>query len=139
MGNGAEQHTAPPGNGGPIATRGPARVAPRVSGRRSERRDAFACRVTGDELRCLVAALPDGDVLPGGPRGYAVNARPTAPGAEAAGTDLATLDSWVIAHRGQLRTARFRSSTRARPGRRRDPAPSSPRRFYLVPSEAKSA
>jgi hypothetical protein len=95
--------------------------------------------VTDDELRSLIAALPDGDGLPGVPRGYAVKARPTAPGAEAAGTDLEALDAWVIAHRGLLRIGRVRSSTGARPGHRVEPPPSGPQRFYLVPLDALSA
>jgi hypothetical protein len=94
--------------------------------------------VTDAELRSLVAALPDGDGLPGVPRAYAVKARPTAPRAEAAGTDLETLDAWVIAHGGQLRTARVRSSTGGRPGHRVDRPPSGPQRFYLVPLDALS-
>jgi hypothetical protein len=94
--------------------------------------------VTDDELRSLVAALPDGDGLLGVPRGYAVKARPTAAGAEATGTDLQTLDTWVIANRGQLRTGRVRSSTGAGPGRRVHPPPSGPQRFYLVPLDALS-
>jgi hypothetical protein len=92
--------------------------------------------VTDDELRSLIAALPDGDGLLGAPRGHAVEARPTALAAEAAGTDLATLDQWVVACRGQLRTGRVRSSTGARPGRRTDPPPSAPQRFYLPSPDA---
>jgi hypothetical protein len=100
---------------------------------------AYACGVTADELRSLVAALPDGDGLLRVPRGYAVRARPTALGAAAAGTDLQTLDAWVIARRGQLRTARVRASTGSRRGRRADPPPAAPQRFYIVPSDALSA
>ena len=98
----------------------------------------YACQVTDAEVRSLVASLPDGDGLLGVPRGYVVKARPTALSAETAGTDLATLDAWVIARRGQLRTHRVRSSAGARPGRRTDPPPSGPQRFYLVPVDALS-
>jgi hypothetical protein len=81
--------------------------------------------VTDDELRTLVAALPDGDGLLRVPRGYAVRARPSALAAEAAGTDLPTLDAWVIAQRGQLRTSacarRREHSPVAGPSRRRRP------------------
>jgi hypothetical protein len=94
--------------------------------------------VTDDELRSLVAALPDGDGLLRVPRGYAVRARPSVLAVEAAGTDLPTLDAWVIAQRGQLRTARVRSSAGSQPGRRAEP-PTAPQRFYLVPSKALSA
>jgi hypothetical protein len=94
--------------------------------------------VTDAELRSLVAGLPDGDGLLGVPRGYAVKARPTARAAEAAGTDLATLDAWVTARRGQLRTNRVRSPAGARPGRRTDPPPSGPQRFSVVPFDALS-
>ncbi|HEY7621841.1 MAG TPA: hypothetical protein VH834_18845 [Solirubrobacteraceae bacterium] len=92
--------------------------------------------MTDDDLRALVAALPDAEVQLHVPRGYAVKARPTAPGAEAAGTDLEALDAWVIAQRGQLRTARVRSSTGSRPGHRAEPPPAAPQRFYVVPAEA---
>jgi hypothetical protein len=95
--------------------------------------------VTDDELRSLVAALPDGGGLLRVPRGYAVRARPTALGAEAAGTDLETLDAWVIARRGQLRTARVPSATAQRPGHRTPSPPSAPQRFYVVPVDALSA
>jgi hypothetical protein len=95
--------------------------------------------MTEDELRTLVAGLPDGDGLRRVPRGYAVRARPSALAAGAAGTDLPALDAWVIAQRGQLRTARVRSSTGSQPGRRAEPPPAAPQRFYLVPSEALSA
>jgi hypothetical protein len=95
--------------------------------------------VTDDELRTLVAGLPDGERLLRVPRGYAVKARPTALAADAAGTDLATLDAWVIARSGQLRTARVGSSAGSRPGHRAQPPPAAPQRFYLVPSDALSA
>jgi hypothetical protein len=95
--------------------------------------------VTDDELRSLVAGLPDGDGLLRVPRGYAVKARPTSSGAEAAGTDLETLDAWVIAQRGQLRTARVPSAAAQRPGHRSPRPPSAPQRFYVVPVDALSA
>jgi hypothetical protein len=95
--------------------------------------------VTDDDLRALVAGLPDGDGLLRVPRGYAVKARPTARGAAAAGTDLETLDAWVIARRGQLRTERVPSASAPRPGHRAPRPPSAPQRFYVVPVDALSA
>ena len=94
--------------------------------------------MTDDKLRFLVAALPDGDGLLQVPRGYAVKARPTAPGAEAAGTDLEWLDAWVIARRGQLRRARVPSASAQRSGHRTRRPPSAPQRFYVVPVDALS-
>ena len=95
--------------------------------------------MTDDELRAIVAALPDGDGLLPVPRGYAIRARPSTLAAEAAGTDLETLDAWVIAQRGQLRTARVRSSTGSHRGHRAEPPPAAPQRFYVVPVDALSA
>ena len=100
---------------------------------------AYACQVNDDKFRTLVAGLPDGEGLLRVPRGYAVRARPTALDAEAAGTDLQTLDAWVVAQRGQLRTARVRSLAGSRPGRRAAPPPAGPQRFYLVPVDVLSA
>jgi hypothetical protein len=94
--------------------------------------------VTDEDSRDLVAALPDGDGLLRVPRGYAVKARPGARAAEAAGTDLQALDAWVLAHGGQLRTARVRSSAGARPGHRTESPPAGPQRFYLIPADALS-
>jgi hypothetical protein len=94
--------------------------------------------MTDDELRDLIAGLPDGEGLMRVPRGYAVRARPSARGAEAAGTDLEALDGWVLAQQGELRTARVRSSAGSRPGRRTEPPPTAPQRFYLVPVDALS-
>jgi hypothetical protein len=95
--------------------------------------------VTDDDLRTLVAELPDAEILLRVPRGYTVKARPTALDAEAAGADLDDLDAWVIGQRGQLRTARVRSSTGSRPGHRAEPPPAAPQRFYLLPPDALSA
>jgi hypothetical protein len=95
--------------------------------------------VTDDELRALVDGLPDAEVLLRVPRGYAVKARPTAQGAEEAGTDLESLDAWVIAQQGQLRTARVRSTLGSRPGHRASPPPAAPQRFYLLPENALTA
>ena len=95
--------------------------------------------MSDDDLRALVGGLPDAEVLLRVPRGYAVKARPTAAGAEAAGIDLETLDAWVIAQRGQLRTARVRSSMGSRPGHRAEVPPAAPQRFYVVPVDALSA
>jgi hypothetical protein len=44
--------------------------------------------VTDDELRALVAGLPDGDGVLRTPRGYVVKARPTSADVAAARTDL---------------------------------------------------
>jgi hypothetical protein len=116
--------------------RGRRSVSGTARGRPAKSRAAYACRVTYDGLRSLVAGLPDGDGLLRVSPGYAVKARPTAPGAEAAGTDLETLDAGVIAQRGQLRTARVQSATAQRPGHRAPRPPSAPQRFYVVPVDA---
>jgi hypothetical protein len=92
--------------------------------------------VTDDEIRALLAGLPDADGLPRIPRGHVVKARPTAATAAAAGTDLEALDAWVIAQRGELRTARVTASTGLRPGRRVAPPPAAPQRVYIVPGDA---
>jgi hypothetical protein len=94
--------------------------------------------VTDDEIRALFAGLPDGDGLLRTPRGYVVKARPDAGGAAAAGTDLKALDAWVVAQRGELRTARVPSSAGLRPGRRTALPPTAPQRFYVVPADALS-
>ena len=92
--------------------------------------------MTDDELRSLVADLPDGDGLLRVPWGYAVKARPSAAGAEASGTDLDSLDAWVIAKGGEVRTARVPSQTAGRPGRRSPQPPSAPQRFYVIATDA---
>jgi hypothetical protein len=97
---------------------------------------AYPCPVTDDELRSLVADLPDGDGLLRVPRGYAVKARPSAAGAEASGTDLDSLDAWVIAKGGEVRTARVPSQTAGRPGHRSPQPPSAPQRFYVIAIDA---
>jgi hypothetical protein len=93
--------------------------------------------VSDDELRALVDALPDAE---GGllrtPRGYAVKARPDAGRAATLGTDLPTLDAWVVAQGGQLRTARPSGSGGLRPGRRVAPPPAAPQRVYVLPAGA---
>ena len=88
--------------------------------------------MTDDELRALVAELPDAEGLLRTPRGYVVKARPDATAAETAGTDLHTLDEWVIAQGGQVRTAHARATGGVRPGQRHAPPPSAPRRVYLI-------
>ena len=95
--------------------------------------------MTDDDLRALVGGLPDAEVLLRVPRGYAVKARPTAQGAQATGTDLESLDAWVIAQRGQVRTARVPSSMGSRPGHRAQPPPAAPQRFYVLPEDALTA
>jgi hypothetical protein len=92
--------------------------------------------VTDDDLRSLIAELPDGDGLLRVPSGYAVKARPSAAGAAAAGTDLDALDAWVVGQRGQLRTARVPSASAQRPGHRAPQPPSAPQRFYVIPLDA---
>ena len=92
--------------------------------------------MTDDDIRPLVAELPDADGLPRIPRGYIVKSRPSAARAAALGTDLKTLDGWVVAQRGELRTARSQSSTGLRPGRRAAAPPTAPQRVYVVPADA---
>ena len=92
--------------------------------------------MTDDEIRALVAELPDADGLPRVPRGYVVKSRPSAARAAALGTDLKALDTWVVAQRGELRTARLQSSTGLRPGRRVAAPPAAPQRVYVVPTDA---
>ena len=88
--------------------------------------------MTEDELRTLVAELPDAEGLLHTPRGYVVKARPDALAAEAAGTDLHTLDEWVAAQGGQVRTTRARDTGGVRPGQRHAPPPAAPQRVYLI-------
>jgi hypothetical protein len=92
--------------------------------------------VTDDEIRALLADLPDADGLPRIPRGHLVKTRPSAARAAAAGTDLEALDAWVVAQGGELRTARATASTGLRPGRRVAPPPSAPQRVYILPGDA---
>ena len=93
--------------------------------------------MTDDELRTLVTGLSDGDGLLRVPRGYAVKARPSAADAEVAETDLETLDAWVGAAGGQVRTARVPSAAaQRRPGHRSPQPPSAPQRFYVIPLAA---
>ncbi|MEA2395036.1 MAG: hypothetical protein QOJ82_2927, partial [Solirubrobacteraceae bacterium] len=98
-------------------------------------RDAYASRVTDDEIRSLVAELPDAGDLLQAPRGYAVRSRPDTGTAEAAGTTVKDVDAWVVANRGQLRTARAQASGGVRPGRRVAPPPSAPQRVYVLPAD----
>lgn len=92
--------------------------------------------MTDDDLRALVQALPDAGGVLRIPRGYAVKARPDAGRAATLGTDLPTLDAWVLAQGGQVRTARAPSSGGLRPGRRVAPPPTAPQRIYLLPAGA---
>ena len=85
-----------------------------------------------DELKTLVAELPDAEGLLHTPRGYVVKARPDAVAAEAAGTDLQTLDEWVAGQGGQVRTTRARAAGGVRPGQRHAPPPPAPQRVYLI-------
>lgn len=92
--------------------------------------------MTDDELRVLVEGLPDAEGLLHTPRGYLFKARPDAVAAEAAGTDLHTLDEWVVAQGGQVRTARAPASGGVRPGQRHAPPPSAPQRVYMIARSA---
>jgi hypothetical protein len=94
--------------------------------------------VTDDEIRDLIAGLPDAADAVGTPRGYVVKGRPDARGAADAGTDLATLDAWVTARGGALRTGRAPSTSGLGPGRRVVPPPSAPQRVYVLPPAALS-
>jgi hypothetical protein len=92
--------------------------------------------VSEGDLRALVEALPDAEGVLRTSRGYAVKARPDAGQAAKLGTDLAALDAWVVAHGGQLRTARAPASGGLRPGRRVAPPPAAPQRVYVLPAGA---
>jgi hypothetical protein len=92
--------------------------------------------VSDDELSVLVQALPDAGGVLRTPRGYAVKARPDAGRAATLGTDLQTLDAWVVAQGGQVRTARAPASGGLRPGRRTAPPPAAPQRVYVLPADA---
>jgi len=92
--------------------------------------------VTDDELRALVEVLPDAGGVLRTPRGSVVKARPDAGRAAAAGTDLPTLDAWVVAQGGQVRIARAPASGGLRPGRRVAPLPAAPQRVYVIPAGA---
>jgi hypothetical protein len=92
--------------------------------------------VTDDEIRELIAGLPDVANVVRTPRGYVVKGRPDARGAADAGTDLAELDAWVTARGGALRTGRAPSASGLGPGRRVAPPPAAPQRFYVLPPDA---
>jgi hypothetical protein len=92
--------------------------------------------VSDDELSALVQALPDAGGVLRTPRGYAVKARPDAGRAATLGTDLQTLDAWVVAQGGQVRTTRAPASGGLRPGRRTAPPPAAPQRVYVLPADA---
>jgi hypothetical protein len=92
--------------------------------------------VTDEEIRDLIAGLPDAANAVGTPRGYVVKGRPDARDAQEAGTDLATLDAWVTARGGALRTGRAPSTSGLRPGRRVALPPSAPQRVYVLPPTA---
>lgn len=92
--------------------------------------------MTDDELRTLIEGLPDAGGVLRTPRGYVVKARPDAGRATAAGTDLHTLDAWVVAQGGQVRTARGPGSGGVRPGHRVAPPPAAPQRVYVIPAGA---
>jgi hypothetical protein len=94
--------------------------------------------MTEDELRTVVAELPIAEGLLHTPRGYVIKARPDAAAAEAAGTDLHTLDEWVVAQGGQVRTAQSRGTGGVRPGQRHAPPPPAPQRVYLIAESALS-
>ena len=93
--------------------------------------------MSDEDLRALVDALPDAAAgILRTPRGYVVKARPDAGRAATLGTDLPTLDAWVVAQGGQLRTARAPASGGLRPGRRVAPPPAAPQRVYVLPASA---
>jgi hypothetical protein len=92
--------------------------------------------MTDDELRTVVAELPDAEGLLHTPRGYVTKARPDAAAAEAAGTDLHALDEWVVAQGGQVRMAHARSTGGVRPGQRQAPPRPAPQRVYLIAESA---
>jgi hypothetical protein len=91
--------------------------------------------VTDDELRTLVDELPEAQGVLRTGRGFVVKARPDAAAAAAAGTDLHALDAWVVAHGGQVRTARAPGSGGVRPGHRVAPPPAAPQRVYVISAE----
>jgi hypothetical protein len=95
--------------------------------------------VTDDDIRALLAALPDADGFLAKPRDYVAKARPDAASLEAAGTDLKALDAWVQAHGGQVRSVRAASGGGVGPGRRVAPPPSAPGRCYVLPASSLSA
>jgi hypothetical protein len=92
--------------------------------------------VTDDEIRALIAGLPDAANVVRTPRGYVVKARPDARAVADAGTDLAKLDGWVTARGGALRTGRAPETSGLGPGRRVARPPSAPQRFYVLPPAA---
>ena len=92
--------------------------------------------MTDDDIRALIAGLPDAANVVRTPRGYLVKGRPDARAAAEAGTELAELDAWVTARGGTLRTARAPSTSGLGPGRRVAPPPAAPQRFYVLPPAA---
>jgi hypothetical protein len=92
--------------------------------------------VNDDEIRALIADLPEAENIVRAPRGYVVKGRPDARSAEEAGTDLAALDAWVTTRGGALRTGRPPSTSGLGPGRRVARPPSAPQRFYVLPPAA---
>jgi hypothetical protein len=93
--------------------------------------------VTDEELRELVAALPDAGGLPGTPRDHVVKARPDAVGADALGADLAAIDAWVEAQGGRRLTAHGQAGGGGvRPGQRTAPPPAAPQRVYVIAASA---
>jgi hypothetical protein len=92
--------------------------------------------VTDDDIRGLIADLPDSGDAVRAPRGYVVKGRPDARAAADAGTDLAEIDAWVTARGGALRTGRAPSTSGLGPGRRVARPPSAPQRFYVLPPAA---
>jgi hypothetical protein len=92
--------------------------------------------VTDDEIRALIAELPETENAVRAPRGYVVKGRPDARAAADAGTDLAELDTWVTTRGGALRTGRAPSTSGLGPGRRVARPPAAPQRFYVLPPAA---
>lgn len=92
--------------------------------------------MTDDDIRTLLAGLPDADGFVPRPRDYVAKARPDAASLHATGTDLKALDAWVQAHGGQVRSLRAGGAGGVRPGRRVAPPRSAPGRCYLLPASA---
>ncbi len=93
--------------------------------------------MTDEELRELVAGLPDAGAVPGTPRDHVVKARPDTSGATTLGADLPDIDAWVVAQGGRLITAHGQAGGGGvRPGQRTAPPPAAPRRVYVIAASA---
>jgi hypothetical protein len=93
--------------------------------------------VTDEELRELVAGLPDAGGIPRVPRDHVVKARPDAAHAVTLGADLAAIDAWVEAQGGRRLTAHGQAGGGGlRPGQRTAPPPAAPQRVYVIAASA---